>query len=114
MAGARDAIYLLLSFALHGESSALHKIAKQQQCRCIVISIVQTAQICSVTVLSLTCVPSAAIAASSAAATPTTAAAAAAANAAAEEAKGWFTGAAAHKREKRVIAIVGTAGKICK
>ncbi|WIA14629.1 hypothetical protein OEZ85_003134 [Tetradesmus obliquus] len=36
--------------------------------------------------------------------------AAEAAAAAEQEAKGWFTGAAAHKRDKRVIVIVGTAG----
>jgi hypothetical protein len=116
MAGARLVTPVLFWFALHGEGSALHKIAMQQQCRCTISSSVQTAQICSPKVrAACTCIFFAAIAASSAAATPTAAAAAAAAaNAAAEEANGWFTGAAARKREKRVIVIVGTAGKTCK
>jgi uncharacterized membrane protein len=93
------------------------QFAMQEQCRCIVSSTAHLARICALTLFNVAFVPFTTAAAElSAAATPpaaTAAAAKAAAAAAAAEAKGWFTGAAAHKREKRVIVTVGTAGKDC-
>jgi hypothetical protein len=105
----------LLFVALHGEESAVHKICnagavpvyrQQHRALCTDIHTLSTSFV-------LACVPFATAAAEiSAAATPASSTAEAAARAA-EEAKGWFTGAAAHKQAKRVIVIVGTAGKAC-